>query len=422
MTVLELNDLVLRLYIDGKLRDQSVGMVFIDGKTLRFGAEARAQSRLHPNEVQARYFERMSTGQLRRSYRPVARHADLVFHHLAEFAAEVEAPLVVAVADDMSAEQRALLAGVAQSLDLPLHAMVGIAVASARAPQVGRRLLHLDMHLNRMVLCELDQGAQLRTARAHSFPQLGWLQFMEAFAESVAHSFVAHTRFDPLHDASLEQSLHDQLEDWLASQDHGETTELSLSSGGRLYRADVSQTILLRGAAALYSQLVEDLAELIRGAPATLLLSDRVARLPQLAAQIHSATGCEVVHLPPDAAARGVEELILDAPGTEVAWVAARDWFSETELQAHTREAPGEPATHYLLGATAYSLPAHGEWMGESRCLSIDRSNGIARVGELTQPCYLDRRELSVGEALLAGQRLRLGSAGVEVLLIRVEE
>ena len=77
------------------------------------------------------------------------------------------------------------------------------------------RVLHLDLELHQAILTVLEYAGGERSGLKRSRYEIalrhGVLDMQQTLMQFIAETFIRKTRFDPLHDASTEQRLVDQL-------------------------------------------------------------------------------------------------------------------------------------------------------------------------------------------------------------------
>lgn len=355
MNVLEINDTGLLLSDGARVIAESPGFAALDGKTLHVGAAARARSRLDPRRAFSRFWYQLDA-TLPAPAGAARSQADLAFAHLQSLrAAAGSEPLILSAPGTLTREQLAILLGLIEASGLRAEGLVDTAVASATQVETLDTTLHLDVELHRFVLTVLRGGAEVSRVRIEEVSKPGLTVVWDALARVAAQAFVLQTRFDPLHNASTEQTLFDALPGWLALLGGSTNAVLELSAGSRTHRASVSRDDLVK-------RLVEPLEDLVSGIdqhgrprPATLLLSARAAAVPGLAEHVEHATGIAAVRLDALAPARGAlaQSARIAVPGAGLAYV--------TRLAGIARRADASAAvtgpTHVLVGDRALAVP-----------------------------------------------------------------
>mgnify|MGYP002066408789 CR=1 FL=1 len=111
------------------------------------------------------------------SFCDIAKLADLAHAHMLhlwETEGGNEDQIVIAVPGLYTEEQLGLLLGIAEACHIPVGGLVDAAVAAAVDRPARSKCLHLDIHLHRAVLTELDRGShRARVQAEHGRAQPG---------------------------------------------------------------------------------------------------------------------------------------------------------------------------------------------------------------------------------------------------------
>lgn len=451
---IEINDagLVALADVDGKPGKPSPGYALCEGPDLVLGREAWRRARLRPRHVVDTFWSALDTRPLPRPFPDQLSAADLVHAHLTElwegWRSGVSAVLL-AVPGHYSAEQLALLLGVARAAGLPVDGLVDAAVAAAFG-QTGERMLYVDVELHRAVVTELLVRGELVRGRVEGAEGSGLAALRESWARRIADAFVRQTRFDPLHAAESEQELYLKLPAWFEDLRRAPRGPIPLElRGGRV--AELSGSELGAASEAVFSA-VGRLAGSLKpaGEAVALLLSSRAASLPGLPERLSGIGGVSVVLLPEAAAARGAlrarEQIRSDGEALPLVSRLRRDVAEQGDDHLSppppepSREAPGEAPSHVLHGATAHAiteaplsigtavpegergLSMGGETAGISRVHCRVYRSGVrvlvedrSRYGTL-----LNGARIAGSATARTGDRITIGSPGVELLLISV--
>ncbi len=455
---LDVNDVGLVALRDGAAHPlpESPGLALLDGERVRVGADAAAQARRKPRFVHDTYWDRLDTGAAGLPFPDGVTRADLAHAHLQALRAAAGgevSEVFLAVPGFWSTSVLGLLLSVARAAGLPVVGLVDAAVAAAALGQPGEALLHLDLTRHRSFVTAMTQGASVVRTRVVPAEGRGWAAFEETWAGAVAGQFVRETRFDPRHDGTSEQALHDALPGWLGELVLRQSFPAALRAGGLEHRVELTRAGLLAAARDLYRGLTEQVSLLKRtGEPATVLLSHRAARLPGLAERIREIRGVTVVELHLAAAVSGALQNRdhLRHAGEALPFVTRLpSGLSEGERQVSVPALePPMPLsgvrrpTHVLLDGIAHAVDTRALALGtappaDGRALALrGDTTGISRhhctVQAADGECVVDDHsswgtfvngERVTGRAVLhVGDRLRLGSPGVELLLIALEE
>jgi hypothetical protein len=339
-------------------------------------------------------------------------------------------------------QRRSLLVGIAGAARLEVAGIVDAAVAATAAVPSMERALYLDLEMQRALLVELVRGAELRRGRVDVSRAVGLRAYEDAFAQLIARSLVGATRFDLLHQAPTEQLLYDRLDGWVAAAAAGEAP-IVVEYGGLRHEARLTAAQLEAAAAPLTAELVKLVHSARRAGEAlTLYVTARVAALPGIGAALAQLRDCHVVLLPAGAAGSGALAQAEQIAAGELALVSRLDAGAAVLAPGAARpdEARGATPTHVVYQGRAQALTAEPLVVGREpaapRALvvggataGISRSHCslVARGGEAVledhsrHGTFLNGERVQRRARLAAGDRIRLGTPGVELELVRIE-
>ncbi len=466
----------------GAASDASPGYALYDGGTLITGEAAWRRAREKPRWVHHRFWQDLGDEPLGRPFPRGLSAADLAHAHLSEVWTAVGRAafgqstddVLLAVPGSLSAHQLALTLGIARSVDIPVSGLVDAAVAAttvtpAAGAAAGHRLLHLDLQQHRILLTELELAAPPPALDATGFTVVrrrlelaegyGLIAIQDAWARKVAELFVHTTRFDPLHSAATEQALYLRLPGWLEELRSEEILEARLGPEDDERAVELTRPDVIAAADPFYEHFLNLILSLKRaGDNLTVLLTDATCRLPGLESRISGLRGVTTVRLGAGAAARGAirarHEIrsVDESEGGSLHLITRLSFEPEPEHEAAAmpaprieEEAPPEPEgpvpTHLLHDGLAYPITDEpfrlGLAIGEARGLNLTgQTAGISRVhcsvartggrpvveDSSTYGSFLNGERIGQRAPLQAGDRLRLGTPGIEVLLIAVQD
>jgi len=445
---------------DGAVFGPSPGMALVESQRVLFGAEALHACRLRPRQVASDFWARLDDEPLGPPFQQGLRAVDLVHGHLESLWREAKkhtSEVLLAVPGVYDGGQLGRLVGIAQAIGLPVSGAVDAAVASASAGFTGERLLHVDLGQRRAVVTQMRQGSELLRERVAPIERWGRDEVLDAQMRGAAAAFVRQARFDPLHDAVTEQALFDRLPGWITALEREDGVAAVLPAAGR----DV-ETALTRGQVEAWTaRFADELQQQVSvlkhtGEPTGVLVSAHAARLPGLVARLSAVRGVEVALLPVQAAALGVlrcRDTVRSQPGalrfvTRLPRPEAPEASSlgaAVLLPPVLRQEPvrgGRRPTHVLLDTAAHAIGAEplvvgtappsgarglrltGETAGVSRAhCRFFESAGESVVEDLSTWGTFVNGERVAGRAVLAaGDRVRVGSPGIELVLIAAGE
>ena len=445
MSALELVDAGLQLVSSrGQLSQPSPGVAVIDGDDLVVGIDAECRARLKPRSLHSRFWQELNTAPLGRPFPSHLRTADLAHAHLqtvwdtADGGAE---ELMIAVPGVYSDDQLALLLGIAGALQIPVRGLVDAAVAAAADREVEPHCLHLDLHLHRAVLTELEHGEEIIRRAVHTEPRVGLLDLRDTWARAIAQIFVRATRFDPLHLAATEQVLYAQLTDLLEALAASASTHVRIASGGRQHTVELERIRIIDAAISAYDTLSSLVSDHAHPDGATLLLSHRAVALPGLLDHLSGIPDLNIVALHPAAAAAGAL--------THADRIRSSDSALEcvTRLPGHDARPPGAITvavtpppdgarhlpTHLVMDGVAHRIGSEDLTLDPTGAENDGgRDRPLATVRRLSAQAILDapagagvtvNGEPLEGRVVLApGDRLRLGTSDREILVVAMVE
>lgn len=442
MLVIEVVDAGLVAWMEGeRIAGPSPGVALLDPAGVVVGSRAMSQQRLRPVHAFDRFWSELDNEQLPRPVGAVTRRVDLAFNHLQDFVRTFPAgpPMdaVLAVPGSMKPRQLGLLAGLAQAAGLSPVGFVDLAVAAGSSLSVGPRALHLDLHLHQAIITELTGQQMLRRSRVDVAPRVGLRALHECWARWIAGSMVSRTRFDPLHHATTEQSLMDQLPVWMEALEYHEEVEAVIDSAhGRVSTLFTREEAVL-AAEAFYAQIMGLVRNQISSGAVTLMLGHRARGLPGLAERLQALGGVELLRLDPAAVPMGLKQwtgVDKDALVTAL----PREQALSDDLPPST--VPARVPTHLLYGGQAHrlrdgelsvgldpcgehSVRLLGKLPGVSRqhCRFLVRGGGVELRDDSQFGTWVNGRRVRGSRWLSAGDKVRVGSPGVFLDLIEVE-
>ncbi len=222
--VLHINDNKLLLR---KEREQfaSQGYAWLANESVHFDLGGDAQSsaikrcRLAPQEINNRYWMQCDQSAISSNIAGMRHAADLIWQHLSQLKQQFNLDdLVLVVPSHYRSENLQLLLGVAKACDLRIRgllnkASLALASGALSSDQANEGdYLHHDVQLHQTVSSRLTVAdGSVTLGEVEIIQDVGIHLMQETLLKGLQHSFIQNDRFDPLHDASTEQQLFDQL-------------------------------------------------------------------------------------------------------------------------------------------------------------------------------------------------------------------
>lgn len=447
MLAAHLNDAGILVSDGERVLCREPGFALLEEDGLVTGADAWESARLKPRRIQNRFWIDLRTEPLADQRFRHLTAADLVSRQLEAIWKRVAKQgdhLVVAVPGYMKSDQLGLFLGIAEDLGIPVVGMVDAAVSATRRQYAHGVPVHVDLGLHCATLTRLAQEGQVQFERAAVVDDAGVLDLYDLWLRAIAEIFVQQSRFDPLHTAETEQALQDRMPAWLDAAATSATVSLQIEYRGITHQAEVESLELVAAAAPVYQTIVSNLRALYRAdeMPA-IQLSDRAARMPGLAETLKARVGGEAFVLEPGATARG----LISRAGTRhrggaVSLLRHLPWDqSSIEVRARSDDNGTRP-THLLLNHRAVPIAADPLVLGSQqpdaeRWLDLQREvPGVSRrhcaIAAVNGQCvvtdfsrygtFLNGHRIDGSAVLQPGDVIRVGTPGVELRLISVED
>jgi hypothetical protein len=460
LAALELHDAGLLVVgqsaLDSPLAPPSPGYVLLDGDKLLTGAAAAGRERLRPRHVRNRFWSEPDGPPPGRPFPDRMTRGDLAHAQLSDLWKGVGGgidELLLVLTGAYSGPQLGLILGIARAADLPVSGLVDAATAAAVHPWPGERLLHLDLHLHRAIVTELLRTGDVVRRRVEVAEGDGLVTIRGALARRVAELFLRETRFDPLHAAETEQRLYDGLPYWLNRLRSEDGFDLRFDTGGSEHKIELTRERLAAAVDTEYERIAR-LVSAVKpaGEPTTLLLAHAACAFPGIESRLSKIANLRIVALPRSAAAAGalLAHESISAKAEALPFVtrlplcqgyapALRPPAEQPDAVPEADVHPGLP-THLLLEEVAHVVTGVPFVLGTAipeaaRGVNLDLgTQGISRVhcsvyrretevwveDHSTHGSFLNGERVEGKSPLAVGDRLRLGSPGVEILMIRV--
>ncbi len=460
---------------DGPRLPRSPGVALLDGDEILTGAEAAAQRRRSPRRVHDRFWQELATTPLGPPFPAGLAAADLAYRQLAALWSAGSLPgerLLIAAPGATSVRQLGVLLGVARAVEVPVAGLVDLGVAlaaahsaahSATRPGGAGRLLHLEVYQHRAVATELTAGEAI-VRRSVAVAEGGWAGLEDAWVRYLSQAFLRRVRFDPQHDANTEQELYDRLPTWLAAVAADGRASVRLGGTGEGVGIEVDEAEIVAVVDPSYARILDLASPGGSGAGGSgpggsgwggsrLLLGSRAATLPGLLRRLGRSVGDREIEVladpaPAEATLEAGPAILAASEGGRLPFVtrltlASREPPRPTPVAPPTtrrRVARHPHPTHVVVRGIAHRVPPAGRLVLGGRPPS--GSPGVvlpAAAGVAEHHVTLSRLddggvELTahgetlfdgapvVSRRLVPGERLRLGSPGIEVELIALAE
>ena len=438
--ILNINDAGLQLALDGKLVRTSPGYAVLDNSKLMLGEEAAQHAKLLPRWANNRFWDQLNTSALPNATDQIRHHADLALAHLEHLwqpASHAARDLLICVPGHYSNDSLGLLLALCKAAKIAVRGLVDTSVLAASNLKLASRVLHLDINLHRITLSQLSNEGVLARRSVQTLAEIGLAALRERWANIIAGQFIQATRFDPLHDAVMEQRLFDTLPNWIASLEGEPLTRFDLADnpGDESQGANRSVTLPLDSLLTAVNQLYPRIIQAIRqeagdSGTVSLLLAPGFAGFPGLRDSLQLIQQLEIIALP--------QTQIIDA-----AWAGRNEITPDDGVVHVTRlkslqqaRAPASQQSPNRVSHPTHLLAEHGAWpIGDSFKLEDLLADNLRQAGKATATLHvrsgslmLEPGDLAVtvnGDAIQGSCKLkigdRLGLGQIELTLICVQ-
>jgi hypothetical protein len=293
-----------------------------------------------------------------------------------------------------------------------------------------------------------SDGSTVELQRTVRLPG-GETKLLDAWIALAARTLVQQTRFDPLHDQRCEQALRAALPALAAEASRSGQAQYRVESAGRELQLTLTRDQFAAAAVPHLAPMAAALQALAAGLPeCALLVDERLAALPGAASLLDSARVAQVRAIPVGSAACAVSLLPAAAPLqsggvqylTRVPW-AADPCVEPLPFLAGASEDTRPMATHVVYrgraipigsglvigrdpgdAATALPLPEGVAGLSRRHC-TLRRERGRTQIVDHSRyGSFLDGARVRGRAFLVAGSTLRLGTPGVELPLVSLQE
>ena len=433
--------------LDGVEATLVPALAVLEPPALLLGAAAARRARLAPLFVSRAHWEHPGSIPLPRGLPGATTHGEVAFAQLRELWPVAGRAGAVAVSPATNPDDLGQLAGLFQAADREPLAWVDAAVASTADRVATARALWVEAEAGRTVLAELQRepvtaGWQVRRTRVEVSRAVGISRIDDAVARAIASHFLRMARFDPLAVATTEQELYDSLPGVHAAPEADAPVVVALGTGPASREATIARDELALACQPLVTEVLRLVQSARRaGEPLTVHVGSRLASLPGLVAALRALPDLAIDLLPLAAAASGALRLAATLEAGTAAgarWLLAAPTAAPMELQATPLTAADVP-THVLWqgrawplssvplvlgrapGATGLALEGPASGLSREHCQLLRVDNEAVVEDLSTYGTWLNGERVRRRARLRAGDVLRLGVPGVELLLLAVQ-
>ncbi len=439
---IEINDIEFSIW-QGAESTSVPAYALLESTGLLFGEQARACARLQPLQINNRFIQQLTMVETP-ELNPFARHhADLAYKFL-QFAQQQSTGFergVFVVPPNYDEQHMAVLLGVAKQCSFEAVGLLDQTVAMASTADQATSGVFCDLQLHQMAIggFEFSDGYVQRTGTM-SIDGFGLIDLYEQWVRIIADAFIQQCRFDPLHDAAIEQQLWDLLPAKLQNNTGATVFQFDLLNK---HHAKIERDIMLTPVKKFFEQLEHRLNSF--GPVEQILCSHRLAELPGFA-----GLDARIQAMGRGAAAEAVEKyqqkICTNTPTLPFITRLPANKSDGHGFASVNQSSAADPAdtirgvgqiTHFMIDNAAW--PFHGKsvyldclgdaivWSQQSGSVAVAElacdANGQLRIIPLDGKQYwLNNSSQQNGEvaALRKGDVIRLTENGAQLRLIEV--
>lgn len=341
----------------------SAASAWLNGRHWVVGNKARQQSIQLPHLCIDGFWESISMDPVDVGGRRPLR-AELANFHLEAILRQsgIAAGRVVVAVPGTFRGVTGLLPGLVTDNGLQCVSLLDAAIASLLAlPDAARGVRHVivvDVSLRSTSLTVLDLNGGIERQQVRLLEKTGWEQIHQALVRWLRNESVRRTRYDPLHNATGEQDLVNQLYTVLQTPDEDSPESVDFSGPGAMTVARADFAAHCREAVATIAEALVSLLERY-GGTTVVLLNHRAARIPGIATALRGIGVAQYQAMHPGCAALGAVEFLsrLDAFGEQLSECRFVTHLSNRFLSGDgyptSNDADSTPADNAAATATA---------------------------------------------------------------------
>ena len=446
---LYINDIDISLLNDDKILYRQPSHVLNKNGEFLFGSTALAKTRIFPQNMQNRFWFDVSNKKYKIDGYNQFSPADIASKELEYILSFLSkgTPILIVVPPYLEKQQVSLIVGIANELNIKVIGIIESAIAATRNEYKDSKLLHLDLHLHCLSISLLQQDNGVILERSVIINDCGMESFYALWIKMISKAFIKQCRFDPLHTGDSDQQLFDNLPVILSQSLTTDIVHIAIKNKGQVYSIEIVASEFSKAVIPLYKLLLNKL-RLICEAEDLLAFqfSSHLSKLPGLKEFLESNFSSEIFKLPEETTIRGASErfLIKDYEGNSLKLHKKLPWdkpsirIKESSNKSVMKDIP----SHILYESRAYKIselplnigtnPPYDNHnikiktniggISRQHCSLIIKNNKCL-ISDLSRyGTYLNDQRIENSTFLSIGDKIRIGSPGIEFLLIYINE
>lgn len=444
---LYLNDASITLFQDGKILYCQPSCVWIRNNEIEIGASALSKSRIMPQYIDTHYWSNLSTLKYSSDHNKHISSAEIVSREL-EIIKSIKSddiPLIIVIPPYLNNQQLSLFLGIANDLNIKILSFIESSVASTRREYLSAKLVHIDLHLHCLSLSLMHQTGKSSVDKTFIIDDCGQAAFDDCWIKLISQSFIKQCRFDPLYAAESDQKIINNLSFWVTKAMSQEIVHLEIEYSNQMYECDINSSDFIDVVMPLYNLLINKLRTIFHAEDLPAIqVTNLIAKLPGLAnlmklklsaAIYENIEGCAVIGASERFSSNKQQDNSLKIIKS-LPWDQSAISVDKTNTKISISDKP----SHILFEDIAYPLGLMPIMIGsnptqtENSLIITSNKTGISRdhctlilkndrciLNDLSRyGTYLNNQRIEGPSILNIGDKIRIGSPGIEITLITI--
>tara|TARA_B110000238_G_C16012899_1_gene389704 strand:- start:79 stop:972 length:894 start_codon:yes stop_codon:yes gene_type:complete len=273
----------------------------------------------------------------------------------------------------------------------------------------------------------------------------GQAAFDDCWVKLISQSFIKQCRFDPLYAAESDQKIINNLSFWVTKAMSQETVHLEIEYGNQMYECDIKSSDFIDAVMPLYKLLINKLRTIFHAEDIPAIqVTNLIAKLPGLANLMKLKLSAAVYENTEGCAVIGASERFSSTKQQDNALriIKSLPWDQSAISvdKTNTKISINDKPSHILFEDVAYPLGLMPIMIGsnptqiENSLLITSNKTGISRdhctlimkndrciLNDLSRyGTYLNNQRIKGPSILNIGDKIRIGSPGIEITLITI--
>jgi hypothetical protein len=421
--IINISDTFFSCYNSESPRESDIGFAYLqDKQPVICGRSALPYFKTQPGKMNTRFWHELNTTPIDTNALHVRHHADLAWHQIKQHVKDLDKQdVALMVSSHYSQSDLSLLAGICQSLQLRVSAMIDRSVVSAlHFTESGYAKSHngplayveIQQHQSILVFFEIADNA-LQISRVETFASEGLIRVYDKYLHLIRQKFIHNERFDPLHHGQTEQQLFEQIQ--AIDTTSGNVCSFTVEHDNNEYKLDVANDELI----AIITPFLRDIYARAGNSPILFDSAFRRLLMPNLRQQ---DCFCEHKQLFSNAQHILLNQQNRDSGPNHICEVNLGSFpHSKPEHSKHQQRLP----SHILLAGEAFPVGTYRfiDTMNEISLVPennlknahITEVNNTFCLGERASELYINGKRGQIGAQLLLKDTLSMSDSATQL-------